>query len=161
MLIADNKVVFIDYTLKTDSGEVVDSSEGQEPLAYLHGVGQIVPGLEKALTGLKVGDSKDVVVSAEEGYGERDPDGVFGIPKTAFPDAAQLEVGASFVGEDEDGHALPVRIVKIDGDNIIVDANHPLAGERLHFHIDVRQIRDATAEELEHGHPHEGEHHHH
>lgn len=161
MLIADKKVVHIDYTLKTDDGETVDSSEGGEPLAYLHGAGQIVPGLEKALTGLVAGDKKDVTVEAAEGYGDRDPDGVFGIPRAAFPDATQLEVGASFVGEDEEGNSLPVRVVAFEGDNVVVDANHPLAGQRLHFHIDVRSVRDATAEELEHGHPHDGDGHHH
>ncbi len=161
MLISDKKVVLIDYTLRTDSGEVVDSSEGQEPLAYLHGGGQIVPGLERALAGLAVGAAKDVIVEPADGYGDRDPDGVFGIPRTAFPDAAQLEVGASFVGEDEEGNSLPVRVIKLEGDTVVVDANHPLAGERLHFHIDIREVRDATAEELEHGHPHSGEGHHH
>lgn len=161
MIISDNKVVLIDYTLRIDSGEVVDSSEGQEPLAYLHGVGQIVPGLERALSGLTVGDVKDVVVEPADGYGDRDPDGVFGIPKTAFPDTAQLEVGASFVGEDEEGNSLPVRVVALDGDSVTVDANHPLAGERLSFHVTIKEIRDATAEELEHGHPHEGDGHHH
>lgn len=161
MVIADKKVVHIDYVLKTDGGEVVDSSEGQQPLAYLHGSGQIVPGLERALTGLSAGESKDVVVEPADGYGDRDPDGVFGIPRSAFPDAAQLEVGASFVGEDDEGNSLPVRVVALEGDNVVVDANHPLAGERLHFHVDIRSIRDATAEEMEHGHPHEGDGHQH
>ena len=161
MLIADKKVVHIDYTLRTDNGEVVDTSEGAEPLAYLHGAGQIVPGLERALAGLGAGAKKDVVVEAADGYGDRDPDGVFGIPRTAFPETAQLEVGASFVGEDEEGNSLPVRVIALEGDTVVVDANHPLAGERLHFHIDVRSVRDATAEELEHGHPHDGDGHHH
>ena len=161
MIIADKTVVHIDYTLRTDGGDVVDSSEGQEPLAYLHGSGQIVPGLEKALAGLKVGDTKDVIVEAAEGYGDRDPDGVFGIPRSAFPDASGLEVGASFVGEDEEGNSLPVRVIELSGDTVTVDANHPLAGQRLHFHVDVKAIRAATAEEMEHGHPHDGDGHHH
>jgi FKBP-type peptidyl-prolyl cis-trans isomerase SlyD len=160
MMIAEKKVVHIDYTLKNDGGDVVDSSEG-EPLAYLHGAGMIVPGLERALAGLKAGDARDVVVEAQDGYGDRDPEGVFGIPRTAFPDSVQLEVGASFVGEDEEGNSLPVRVVALEGDTVVVDANHPLAGERLHFHVDVRAVRDATDEELEHGHPHDGHGHHH
>jgi FKBP-type peptidyl-prolyl cis-trans isomerase SlyD len=160
MVIADKKVVHIDYTLRNDGGDVVDSSEG-EPLAYLHGSGQIVPGLEKALSGLQAGDTKDVIVEPTEGYGDRDPEGVFGIPRSAFPDSAELEVGSSFVGEDDEGNSLPVRVVAFEGDNVVVDANHPLAGQRLHFHVDVRSVRDATAEELEHGHPHEGGGHHH
>ena len=160
MLIADKKVVHIDYTLKNDGGDVLDSSEG-EPLAYLHGGGMIVPGLERALAGLKVGDARDVVVEATDGYGTRDPEGVFGIPRSAFPESVTLEVGASFVGEDDEGNSLPVRVVKLEGDTVVVDANHPLAGERLHFHVDVRAVRDATAEEIEHGHPHDGDGHHH
>jgi FKBP-type peptidyl-prolyl cis-trans isomerase SlyD len=160
MIVAEKKVVHIDYTLKTDKGEVVDASEG-EPLAYLHGTGQIVPGLERALAGLEVGAAIDVIVEPADGYGDRDPEGVFGIPRTAFPPEAELEVGASFVGEDEEGHSLPVRVIAIENDTIVVDANHPLAGERLHFHVDVRAVRDATLEELTHGHAHGGDGHSH
>ena len=161
MVIAEKKIVQIDYSLRTDAGDLVDSSEDEGPLSYLHGSGQIVPGLERALMGLAVGDARDVIVEPVDGYGERDPDGVFGIPKTAFPDAAALEVGASFVGEDEEGNSLPVRVIALEGDTVVVDANHPLAGERLHFHVDVRAVRDATDEELAHGHSHEGGGHHH
>ena len=154
MKVADKKVVRLDYTLKNAQGDVIDTSEGAEPLTYLHGAQQIVPGLEKELTGLSAGDAKDVVVQPEEGYGMPDPEGVFGVPRSAFPADAKLSVGDSFIGEDDEGQALPVRVVELKDDVVIVDANHPLAGETLFFHVDVREVRDATDEELEHGHSH-------
>ena len=154
MVIGEKKVVRIDYTLKNASGEVLDTSEGAEPLSYLHGGHQIVPGLERELAGLAAGDAKDVVVAPEDGYGQPDPQGVFGVPRAAFPPEAQLAVGETFMGEDDEGGAVPVRVVEIRDDMVIVDANHPLAGETLYFHVDVREVRDATLEELMHGHSH-------
>jgi FKBP-type peptidyl-prolyl cis-trans isomerase SlyD len=154
MLICAQKVVTLEYVLKNRTGEVLDSSDGGEPLAYLHGAQQIVPGLERALEGLQAGDVRDVVVAAEDGYGEHDPSGVFAVPRSAFPSEMKLTVGDSFLGEDEEGHAVPVRLVEVRDDSVVVDANHPLAGEELHFHVSVREVRDATAEELEHGHGH-------
>ena len=162
MVIADKTVVSLHYTLKNASGEILDSSEGAEPLSYIHGASQIVPGLEKELTGLAAGDSKDVVVRPEEGYGVPDPQGIFGVPRAAFPADAKLEVGQSFVGEDDEGQAVPVRVIEVRPDMVMVDANHPLAGETLYFHVDVRDVREATVEELQHGHAHgAGGHHHH
>lgn len=154
MQIAEKKVVTIDYTLKNQAGEVLDTSSGGDPLLYIHGASQIVPGLERALTGLAAGQSADVVVEPADGYGARDPEGVFGVPRNAFPAEAQLEVGQSFVGEDEEGQAVPVRVVEVREDVVVVDANHPLAGEKLFFHVDIRDVRDATLEELMHGHAH-------
>jgi FKBP-type peptidyl-prolyl cis-trans isomerase SlyD len=154
MVIGDKKVVRIDYTLKNAGGEVLDTSEGGEPLSYLHGAHQIVPGLERELAGMQAGDSKDVVVAPEDAYGSVDPQGIFGVPRTAFPDEAELNVGDTFMGEDDQGGAVPVRVVEVRDDTIIVDANHPLAGETLYFHVDVREVRDATLEELMHGHAH-------
>ena len=154
MLIGDKKVVRIDYTLKDAEGQVLDSSEGGEPLSYLHGAQQIVPGLERELTGLSVGQSKDVVVAPEDGYGQRDPEGIFGVPRAAFPAEAHLSVGDTFVGEDDTGAQVPVRVVEVKDDMIMVDANHPLAGVTLYFHVDVREVRDATSEELAHAHAH-------
>jgi FKBP-type peptidyl-prolyl cis-trans isomerase SlyD len=161
MLIADKKVVSLNYTLRNKAGQVLDSSEGQDPLEYLHGASQIVPGLERELTGLKTGDTKDVVVAPEEGYGSHDPQGVFAVPRNAFPADAQLEVGQTFLGEDDEGQSVPVRVLSVGLEEITVDANHPLAGETLYFHVDVVAVRDATAEELQHGHVHgpDGEHH--
>lgn len=155
MRISEKKVVRIDYTLRNAAGEVIDTSEGGEPLTYLHGFEQIVPGLERELSGLSAGEGKDVVVQPEEGYGVADPEGIFGVPRDAFPADAPLAVGDAFVGEDDDGKSLPVRVIELRDDMVIVDANHPLAGETLFFHVDVREVRDATAEELEHGHSHE------
>jgi FKBP-type peptidyl-prolyl cis-trans isomerase SlyD len=154
MRIEDKKVVRIDYTLRNDAGDVLDTSEGAEPLTYLHGAQQIVPGLERELAGLTAGDKKDVVVAAEDAYGTHDPQGIFGVPRTAFPPDAQLAVGESFIGEDDEGEAVPVRVIELRDDVVVVDANHPLAGERLHFHVEIREVRDASAEELEHGHVH-------
>ncbi len=154
MPIADKKVVLIDYTLKNDTGDVIDSSEGGEPLAYIHGAQQIVPGLERELVGLEAGQTKDVVVAPEDGYGVQDPQGIFGVPRNAFPPDAKLNVGDSFLGEDESGGSVPVRVIELRDDMIIVDANHPLAGVTLHFHVAVREVRDATEDELTHGHAH-------
>jgi FKBP-type peptidyl-prolyl cis-trans isomerase SlyD len=149
MQIGDKKVVRLDYTLRNAAGEVLDTSDGAEPLTYLHGASQIVPGLERALTGLRAGEATDVVVAPEDGYGQPDPEGVFGVPRAAFPVGAVLAVGESFIGEDEQGQAVPVRVVELREDTVIVDANHPLAGETLHFHVDVREVREATPAELE------------
>jgi FKBP-type peptidyl-prolyl cis-trans isomerase SlyD len=161
MVIAEKKVVRIDYTLKNASGDVLDTSDGGEPLTYLHGASQIVPGLERELAGMEAGQSKDVVVSPEDGYGQPDPQGIFGVPRAAFPAEAQLTVGETFMGEDDEGGAVPVRVVEVREDTVIVDANHPLAGETLYFHVDIREVRDATLEELMHGHAHgPGEHQH-
>ncbi len=161
MLIADKMVVSLHYTLKNAAGEIIDSSDGAEPLSYIHGASQIVPGLERELTGLKAGDSKDVVVRPEDGYGAPDPQGIFGVPRAAFPPEAKLEVGESFVGEDDEGQPVPVRVIEVRPDLIMVDANHPLAGETLYFHVDVRDVREATVEELQHGHAYGADGHHH
>lgn len=154
MVIGEKKIVSLNYTLKNAAGEVLDSSEGQAPLSYIHGTQQIVPGLERELTGLTAGQSKDVVVKPEDGYGGRDLEGIFGVPRAAFPPDAHLEVGQSFIGEDDEGQSVPVRVVEVTAERVMVDANHPLAGETLYFHVDVVEVRDATAEELAHGHAH-------
>jgi FKBP-type peptidyl-prolyl cis-trans isomerase SlyD len=151
MLIANNKVVRLDYTLKNAEGEVLDTSEGQEPLAYIHGAHQIVPGLERELTGLAAGDSKDVIVPPEDGYGVPDPQGIFSVPRGAFPADLEISVGESFMGEDDQGRAVPVRVVEVREDVVVVDANHPLAGQTLYFHVVVREVRDATQDELMQG----------
>jgi len=162
MVIADGMVVRIDYTLRNAGGEVLDSSDGGEPLSYIQGANQIVPGLERELAGLEVGQAKDVQVAPEEGYGHKDPQGVFGVPRAAFPPDSPPKVGQAFVGEDDEGQAVPVRVVEVRDDLVMVDANHPLAGETLFFHVEIREVRTATPEELEHGHAHgeDDEHHH-
>jgi FKBP-type peptidyl-prolyl cis-trans isomerase SlyD len=161
MLIAPGTVVAIDYTLKDDDGNVVDASDGGDPLFYLHGHQNIVEGLEEALEGHKVGDSLKVVVSPEKGYGTRDLQMVFDVPRDQLPGDVEPEVGMELEMSDEDGMSIPVRISKVSDDSVEVDANHELADQTLHFSVTVREVRKATATELEHGHVHgPGDHHH-
>jgi len=161
MTITQDKVVLIDYTLKNAEGEVLDSSEGQEPLAYLHGAENIVLGLERELTGKKVGDSLSVIVSPEDGYGVRNDDLLGAVPREMFESDMDIEVGMTFQAETDQG-IQTVSVVALNDEEVTVDGNHPLAGETLHFDVTVCEIRDASAEELEHGHVHgEGGHHHH
>src|SRR4051812_33704710 len=123
MPIAANQVVTVEYTLKNASGEVLDTSDGGEALSYIHGAEQIVPGLERELEGLEVGDEKDVVVQPEDGYGLPDPDGVFSVPRSVFPADQELSPGDTLIGEDSDGNRLPVRIVEVQGESVRIDAN--------------------------------------
>lgn len=159
MRIESRKVAIIEYTLTDSDGNVIDSSKEDGPLTYLHGFGNIVPGLETALEGKTVGDKLEVEVAPEDGYGDRDESLVQAIPRSRFP-AVDIEVGAQFHAES-DGHAHVVTIVGVTPDEVTVDANHPLAGETLHFDVTVTGVRDATEEELAHGHVHDGDHDHH
>lgn len=159
--IAADHVALIDYTLTLDDGSVVDSSDGGEPLAYLHGHHNIVPGLERQLAGRKAGDAVDAVVPPAEGYGEFDPDGEQDVPRSAFPKNARIEEGMMFHSEDEDGNVQPLWVQAVSKDAVRVTSNHPLAGKTLHFKVQIREVRKATDEELEHGHVHgPGGHHH-
>ncbi|GBF07592.1 peptidylprolyl isomerase, FKBP-type [Deinococcus aerius] len=151
MNITQDKVVELDYVLKVD-GEVVDQSEPGEPLTYLHGHSNIIPGLEKALEGKKAGDSLHVTVQPEDGYGERDEDNVETLDRSDFDD--EVEVGATYYAQAEDGSVLPFTVMAVDGDQVEVDFNPPLAGMVLNFDVTVKNVRDATPEELEHGHAH-------
>lgn len=160
MQIANETAVWLQYTLRNDSGEVLDASEDNEPLVYIHGLGDIVPGLEKALEGKAAGTKFSITVSPEEGYGVRSNNKVQSVPRSAFEDDAEIEPGTQFQAEGPDGVSI-VTVVEVSGDEVKIDANHPLAGENLHFDIEVVKVRAATAEELEHGHVHEGGHHHH
>ena len=160
-VVADGQVVSMHYTLKNDAGEVLDSSQGREPLAYLHGAHNIVPGLEKQLAGKAVGDSVDAVVPAAEGYGEKDGPGPQPVRKTAFPDGAELSPGMQLLAQGPDGGAIPLWVVEVRDDDVLVDTNHPLAGETLHFAVEIVGLRAASPEEVDHGHPHgPGGHHH-
>lgn len=160
MQIGDRTVASFHYTLTDDAGQVIDSSNGKSPLTYLHGAGNIVPGLEKEMVGRKQGDAFEVVVPAEEGYGMPNPMMVQVVPKDAFQGVDTLEVGMEFQAETPQG-PMSVAIAKIEGDEVTVDGNHPLAGQTLHFAIEVTHVRDASLEELTHGHVHgEGGHHH-
>lgn len=161
MKVTKGSVVAVDYKLHLGDGKVVDESEPGEPLQYLHGEGQIVPGLEKELEGLSVGDSRKVVVAPAEGYGEHDARGIQEVPASSFPPGAKVEAGVEFVAEGPNGEPIPVAVREVRGDKVLIDLNHPLAGKTLHFDVTVKEIRAATAEELEHGHAHgEGDEHH-
>ena len=152
MKIADKKVVHIHYTLKNDNGDVLDSSAGHEPLAYLHGMGSIIAGLESALTDKEKGDKFSVKVDAAEGYGEYDDNLVQPVPHEQFGDH-EVEVGLQFHADTAVGPRV-VTVVAVHEDAVIIDANHELAGENLNFDVEVAEVRDATEEELEHGHVH-------
>lgn len=158
--ISTHKVVTINYTLRNDAGEVLDSSEDAGPMAYLHGFGNIVPGLEKQLEGKAAGDKLVAVVPPEEGYGDKSETGPQAIPLGAF-EGVDVHPGMTLVVEDDEGEQMPLRVVSVEGDKVIVDLDHPLAGETLHFTVEVVAVRDATEEELEHGHVHDGDGHHH
>ncbi|ARS53664.1 FKBP-type peptidyl-prolyl cis-trans isomerase [Kushneria konosiri] len=160
MQIAENTVVAFHYTLKNDAGEVLDSSEGRDPLSYLHGSGNIIPGLEKELAGKSTGDTLQARVEPSEGYGEVQPSLVQEVPRDAFQGVEDIQPGMQFQAQTEGGPLL-VTVTKLEGDTVTVDGNHPLAGETLNFDVSVESVREASAEELEHGHVHgEGGHQH-
>jgi FKBP-type peptidyl-prolyl cis-trans isomerase SlyD len=152
-------VVSIDYKLTDDDGKLIDSSEGDEPLSYLHGHNQILPGLESALEGKVVGDTEKVHVAAGEGYGELDPEKVFAVPRDRFD--FDVSVGQTLQAQMEDGQTVPFQVVELKEDSVILDGNHPLAGKALNFEVKVVAVRQATTEELDHGHAHEGDEHQH
>ncbi len=154
MKIEKGNVVGIDYSLHLGDGQVVDRSDPGDPLTYLHGEGQIVPGLESALEGLAVGDTKQVVVAPAEGYGDHDPRGVQEVPRTAFPPDFQPEVGMELTAQGPQGEPVPFSIREVKLESVVIDLNHPLAGKTLHFDVTVREVRPATDEEKEHGHAH-------
>jgi FKBP-type peptidyl-prolyl cis-trans isomerase SlyD len=154
MQVSQDKVVKIDYTLTNNQGQVIDSSQGREPLAYLHGKGNIIPGLEKQLEGKAVGDNLKVSVRPEEGYGNRDPQMVQAVPKGAFKGIDDIKAGMQFQAQGPGGQTRVVTVTKVEGDQVTVDANHPLAGQTLNFDVTVRDVRAATPEELSHGHVH-------
>ncbi len=153
MKVAENAVVTIDYTLTDNSGEVIDSSEGAGPLAYLHGAGNIINGLEDALVGKEAGEQVNATIDPENAYGERHEDMKQDVPKELFGGVDNIEVGMQFQSETDDGPVM-VTVVDISDEMVTVDGNHPLAGVQLNFDVTVREVREATAEELEHGHVH-------
>ena len=151
--IGDGMVVSIHYSLKDDDGDLIDSSEG-EPLSYLHGAGNIVPGLERQLAGKVVGDKLHAVVAPADGYGERSGPEPQEVPRDQFPPGADLEEGMQIMARGPTGKPFPLWIVAVGKDSVTVDHNHPLAGMTLHFDVEVTEIRSATKQEREHGHPH-------
>lgn len=162
MQITDNTVVSFEYTLTDDSGNILDTSEGREALSYIHGSGSIIPGLENALAGKLLGDELSVTVSPDEGYGKRNEQLIQVVSRDMFESIDNLEVGMQFHGQSPGEHPIVITVTAIEGDDITIDGNHPLAGFNLNFEIKIIAVRDATEEELEHGHVHgpEGHHHH-
>jgi FKBP-type peptidyl-prolyl cis-trans isomerase SlyD len=160
MQIDNNAVVAFHYTLRNDQGEILDKSKGQEPLVYLHGHGNIILGLEDALTGKLAGDQLKVILTPEIAYGQHDPSLVQTVKRDVFEDFDDLKVGMRFHVETEDDPIL-VTITQIVGEDITLDGNHPLAGENLNFEVEVVEVRAATQQEMDHGHAHApGEHSH-
>ena len=153
MQVAKHKVVSIDYTLTGDDKQVIDSTDGEQPLAYLHGVGMLVPGMENALEGKAVGDQFQVTIDPADGYGERNDELRQEVSRDQFEGIDNLELGMQFRVET-DSEPIVVTIVEIADETVTIDGNHQLAGATLHFDVTVRDVRDATDEEVAHGHAH-------
>lgn len=161
MNVASEKVVTIHYTLRNTVGEILDSSEGQDPMAYIHGTGNLIPKLELALLGRAAGDKMSVEIAAAEAYGVRDESLVKTVPLTQFRTPGKIKEGARFQVDTPDGTRIAT-VTRVDAKHATVDMNHPLAGENLLFDVEIVAVRDALAEELAHGHVHgPGGHHHH
>lgn len=149
--IEPNTRVVLDYTLRDVDDDVLDASDAEdgEPIVYIHGYGMLVPGLERALAGLAVGDMKEVVVPPEEGFGERDEELVLEVDRSEMPRPDAVEVGDELVAESPEGEEAVMRVVEVKPDAVILDGNHPLAGETLRYSVVVRDVRPATEEEIE------------
>lgn len=149
MKVGERTVVTMDYVLKYADGEVIESSiETNQPIQFIYGKGFLLPALEQAILGLEAGDTKTVTLSPEDAYGEWKEEGLVTLPRNQFPPDSDLEEGMMFMIENEDGSSMPLTVVKVEGDNVIVDFNHPLAGEELVFDLTIRDVREATLEEL-------------
>ncbi len=148
--IQPNARVVLEYTLRDEKGEVLDSSDAEdgEPIVYVHGYGMLVPGLEAALVGLEPGASKDVTVEPAEGFGDRDDELVLEIDKTDFPDPKNVTLGDEVVAESPDGDEVPMRVIEVKDETVIVDANHPLAGVTLRYSVKVKEIAAASEDEI-------------
>ncbi len=153
MPVEKNKVVSFDYTLHDDQGQVLDTSQGGQPVSYLHGFGGIIPGLENAMTGKSAGDEFKAIIPPEQAYGPHNPKMVQPVPRKNFSGADKIEPGMTFNAQTPQGPRA-VRVAAVTPDTVTVDANHPLAGATLHFDIKITALRDATPQEIEHGHVH-------
>lgn len=160
MVIAQNRVVSMHYTLKDEKGTTIDSSQGHEPLAYIQGIGGLIPGLEDALEGKIKGDKLDVTVTPEDGYGQRQDNMVQKVSKSGFQGDEELVVGMQVQVETQNGPSIAL-VTEIKEEDVMLDLNHPLAGVTLNFNVEVMDVREATEEELEHGHVHGPDGHHH
>lgn len=160
MQIAEHNVVSIHYTLTNDGGEILDASKSGEPLTYLQGSGNIIPGLESALMGKAAGDKLQVRVTPEQAYGVRDDRLIQQVPRRAFQGIKEVKEGMRFQTQGPNGPTSVV-ITRVLGDMVTVDGNHPLAGQHLNFAVEIAAVREASEEELQHGHVHgPGGHHH-
>ena len=153
----DGHVVSIHYTLRID-GQVVDSSEGREPLQFIQGMGHIVRGLEHQLYDMKIGESKDVVVAPKDGYGELDAEAIIEVPRVEFPPNVPMQVGIGLELRDEHDNPLYARIEQVTNENVRLNMNHPLAGKELQFSVQIANLRPASGDEVSHGHVHGEEH---
>ena len=161
MEIGKEKVVSIDYTLTGPGGQVLDSSQGREPLVYMQGAGNIIPGLERELEGKSAGDTLKVTVPAADAYGERNEQLVHAVPRQAFGNVPDIRPGMQFQARGPNGQAAMVTVTKVEPNEVTVDANHPLAGMPLTFEVKIVDVRDSTDAEKQHGHAHgPGGHHH-
>lgn len=140
--------VTLSYVLFDEQGEPVDRATVSEPLTYVHGYAQIVPGLERGLTGLKAGEKREILVEPEEAFGDRDDEGVFEVDKADFPDSTDVTPGDEFVAQGPDGEPIAMRIVEVLPEAFVVDTNHPLAGQRVRFEVEVSDVRQASEEEI-------------
>lgn len=161
MEIAKDCVAALEYTLKGDDGQVIDTNVGGQPLLYLHGHGNLVPGLESQLVGKAEGDVLAVVVAPADGYGERDEARTFEVPKSSLPQGVVPTKGMALTMRDAEGHSMPVTIAKVKLNTVLMDGNHPLAGQNLNFEVKVLSVRKGKREEIAHGHAHSPDHHHH
>lgn len=160
MEISQNSVVKMHYKGTLNDGSTFDTSENKEPLEFIYGVGMIIPGLEKELGGMKIGDKKEVKVPAAEAYGQKDPQALQEVPKSQLPQEVEVTEGMQLAAQGPQG-VIPVTVAKVNDETVLIDFNHPLAGEDLTFAVEIVEVREATQEELEHGHVHgEGDHQH-
>jgi len=155
--VEDGQVVSMDYTLTVDD-EVIDTSAGQEPIQFVQGSGNIIPGLERELYGMTIGDAKEVDVAPQDGYGEIDGEAFMDVPRSQFPEEIPMEIGTLLELHDEAGHPMHARIDQVGDQTVRLDFNHPLAGKQLHFSVKIAHLRPASDEERDHGHVHTDEH---
>ncbi len=153
MKVAQNKVVTLEYQIRNAQGEVVEDTSGN-PLQYIQGIGQLLPALEQALEGKEAGEEVEITLTPDQAFGEYDEGQIQAIPKSAFGEGMELQPGMVMYARTQDGHQVPFLIREVREDVVIADFNHPLAGETLTFHLKVMDVRDATPEELAHGHVH-------
>lgn len=146
--VGPDTLVTLSYVLFDERGEAVERATPEEPLEYIHGYAQIVPGLESALEGMRAGDRRSVEIPPEEAFGERDEEGVFNVDKEDFPNSASVVAGDEFLAQSPDGEPMTMRIVEVRADAFVVDTNHPLAGQRVRFEVEVSAVREASEEEI-------------